>query len=100
MVSKSVLFLQINSESRNSGKRKENEDAADEQPNSEYANENDAHPNPERRCYTVDELTQILGVGRKAVYSLIRKKAFPAIRISSIGYRIPKDSFNAWMLRQ
>ena len=52
---------------------------------------NDAHPNPERRCYTVDELTQILGVGRKA---------FPAIRISSIGYRIPKDSFNAWMLRQ
>ena len=61
---------------------------------------NDAHPNPERRCYTVDELTQILGVGRKAVYSLIRKKAFPAIRISSIGYRIPKDSFNAWMLQQ
>lgn len=61
---------------------------------------NNAHPNPERRCYTVDELTQILGVGRKAVYSLIRKKAFPAIRISSIGYRIPKDSFNAWMLRQ
>ena len=52
---------------------------------------NDAHPNPERRCYTVDELTQILGVGRKAVYSLIRKKAFPAIRISSIGYRIPKE---------
>ena len=50
--------------------------------------------------FTVDELTQILGVGRKAVYSLIRKKAFPAIRISSIGYRIPKDSFNAWMLRQ
>ena len=61
---------------------------------------NDAHPNPARRCYTVDELTQILGVGRNAVYSLIRKKAFPAIRISSIGYRIPKDSFNAWMLRQ
>mgnify|MGYP006874275284 CR=1 FL=1 len=30
MVSKSVLFLQVNSESRNSGKRKENEDAADE----------------------------------------------------------------------
>ena len=57
---------------------------------------NDAHPNPERRCYTVDELTQILGVGRKAVYSLIRKKAFPAIRISSIGYRIPKDSLKLW----
>ena len=24
---------------------------------------NDAHPNPERRCYTVDELTQILNLG-------------------------------------
>lgn len=54
----------------------------------------------ERRCYTVNDLMQILGVGRKAVYSLIRKKAFPAIRISSIGYRIPKETFNAWMLHQ
>ena len=51
-------------------------------------------------CYTVDDLTQILGVGHKAIYALIHKKAFPAIRISSIGYRIPKDTFNAWMHQQ
>ena len=56
--------------------------------------------NRERLCYTVEELMEILGVGRKAVYSLIRKKAFPAIRISSIGYRIPKESFHAWMYRE
>lgn len=31
----------------------------------------------ERRCYTVDELMEILGVGRKAVYSLIHQKVFP-----------------------
>ena len=54
----------------------------------------------ERLCYTVDELKEILGVGRKAVYSLIHRKAFPAIRISSLGYRIPKESFHAWLYRQ
>ncbi len=43
---------------------------------------------------------EILGVGRKAVYALIHKKAFPAIRISSIGYRIPKETFHAWMYQQ
>ena len=46
----------------------------------------------ERRCYTVEELMEILGVGRKAVYSLIHRKVFPAIRINSVGYRIPKLS--------
>ena len=54
----------------------------------------------ERGCYTVDDLAQILGVGHKAIYTLIHKKAFPAIRISSIDYRIPKDTFNAWMHQQ
>lgn len=53
----------------------------------------------ERGCYTVDDLAQILGVGHKAIYTLIHKKAFPAIR-DSIGYRIPKDTFNAWMHQQ
>lgn len=55
---------------------------------------------PERRCYTVDEVMEFLGVGRKAVYSLIHKKEFPAIRISNLGYRIPKDPFNAWLLQK
>lgn len=54
----------------------------------------------ERGCYTVDDLAQILGVGHKAIYALIHKKAFPAIRIRSIGYRIPKDTFNTWMHQQ
>ena len=56
--------------------------------------------NRERLCYTVEELMEILGVGRKAVYALIHRKAFPAIRISSIGYRIPKETFHAWMYQQ
>lgn len=57
-------------------------------------------PTQQNRCYTVDDLMEILGVGRKAIYALIRKKAFPAIRISSIGYRIPRDTFHAWMYQQ
>ena len=51
----------------------------------------------ERGCYTVEELMDILCVGRRAIYSLIHKKAFPALRIGSVGYRIPKASFHAWM---
>lgn len=43
---------------------------------------------------------EILGVGRKAVYSLIHRKVFPAIRINSVGYRIPKESFHAWLYQQ
>lgn len=54
----------------------------------------------ERGCYTVDELMNILCVGRKAIYSLIHQKAFPALRIGSVGYRIPKASFHAWMNQQ
>lgn len=51
----------------------------------------------ERGCYTVEELMSILCVGRKAIYSLIHRKAFPALRIGSVGYRIPKAAFHAWM---
>ena len=51
----------------------------------------------EKGCYTVDELMDILCVGRKAIYSLIHKISFPALRIGSVGYRIPKASFHAWM---
>ncbi len=54
----------------------------------------------ERRCYTVEEVMKILGIGRKAVYALIRRKEFPAICIHSVGYRIPKESFHAWMFQQ
>ncbi len=56
------------------------------------------YTNPtEKKCYTVDDIMGILNVGRKAVYSLIHRKAFPAIHIAGVGYRVPKDSFSAWL---
>ncbi|MBR6862094.1 MAG: helix-turn-helix domain-containing protein [Acidaminococcaceae bacterium] len=54
----------------------------------------------EKKCYTVDDIMGILNIGRKAVHSLIRRKAFPAIRIAGVGYRIPKDSFTAWLYQE
>ncbi len=68
--------------------------------NQQPANSSNEGAARERLCYTVDELMEILGVGRKAVYSLIHRKAFPAIRICSLGYRIPKESFHAWLYQQ
>lgn len=53
----------------------------------------------EKKCYTVEDIMGILNVGRKAVYGLIRRNAFPAIRIAGVGYRVPKDSFSAWLYR-
>ncbi len=53
----------------------------------------------EKRCYTVSDIMSILNVGRKSVYSLIHRKEFPVIRISSVGYRIPKDTFHEWLYK-
>ncbi len=53
----------------------------------------------EKRCYTVSDIMSILNVGRKSVYGLIHRKEFPVIRISSAGYRIPKDTFHVWLYK-
>lgn len=54
----------------------------------------------EKRCYTVEDLMEILGVGRKAVYSLLRSKQFFNIQLKGVGYRIPRDSFENWLLNR
>ena len=51
----------------------------------------------EKRCYTVEDLMEILGVGRKAVYSLLRSKQFFYIQLKGVGYRIPKENFDNWL---
>ena len=52
-------------------------------------------PNPSfgNRCYTVRDLQDILGVGRKSVYSLLQRNEFRWIRVGAV-YRIPKKSFD------
>ncbi len=55
-------------------------------------------PNPSsgNRCYTVQDLQHILGVGRKSVYSLLKRNEFRWIRIGAV-YRIPKSCFDEWL---
>lgn len=61
---------------------------------------NESRKQNENRCYTVEDLMEILGVGRKAVYSLLRSKQFFYIQLKGVGYRIPKDSFDNWLLNR
>ena len=53
-------------------------------------------PSSENRCYTVQDLQDILGVGRKSVYSLLKRCEFRWIRVGAV-YRIPKKSFDEWL---
>ena len=53
-------------------------------------------PSSENRCCTVQDLQDILGVGRKSVYSLLKRKEFRWIRVG-VFYRIPKKIFDEWL---
>ena len=50
----------------------------------------------EKRCYTVKEVQEMLGISRPTVYELLKKNEF---RWSQIGnkYRISKKSFDEWL---
>ena len=53
-------------------------------------------PSSGNRCYTVQDLQDILGVGRKSVYGLLQQNRFRWIRVGAV-YRIPKKSFDEWL---
>ncbi len=50
----------------------------------------------EKRCYTVKDLREILGVSKPTVYELLKRKEFRWILIGG-KYRISKKSFDAWL---
>ena len=51
----------------------------------------------EKRCYTVQELQEILGVSRPTIYNLLKKKEFRWIQLDGGKYRISKKSFDNWL---
>lgn len=53
----------------------------------------------EKRCYTVKELQEILGVSRPSVYELLKLKEFRWILVGG-KYRISKKSFDDWLDNQ
>ena len=50
----------------------------------------------EKRCYTVKEVQEMLGISRPTVYELLKKNEFRWIQIGN-KYRIPKKSFDEWL---
>lgn len=50
----------------------------------------------EKRTYTVEEIQNILGVGRNVAYNLVKTKVFHSVRIGG-NIRISKRSFDAWL---
>lgn len=51
----------------------------------------------EKRCYTVQEVMDILCVSRPTVYALLKRHEFSWIKIAGSKYRISKRSFDAWL---
>lgn len=45
---------------------------------------------------TVQEVQQILKLGRNAVYNLIHSHSFPVIKVGNL-IRIPKEPFYTWL---
>lgn len=50
----------------------------------------------EKQFYTVNDLAEIMPIGKTNIYSLVHSKDFPAI---TVGRRIiiPIDRFNEWL---
>lgn len=55
--------------------------------------------NVTNRCYTVQDLQTILGISRRSVYDLLRRKEFRWIQIGHGRYRISRKSFDEWLDR-
>ena len=52
--------------------------------------------NAAKRAYTVEEISEILGISRSAAYELVKKDEFKSVRIGAT-IRISKSSFDAWL---
>lgn len=50
----------------------------------------------EKRCYTVKEVQDILGISRPTVYELLKKNEFRWLQVGR-KYRIHRKSFDAWL---
>lgn len=51
----------------------------------------------DKRCYTVKELQEILGISGPTVYNLLKKNQFRWVQLIGGKYRISKKSFDDWL---
>lgn len=61
-------------------------------------NDTENRPTHERRTYTVDEIAEILDIGRTSAYKLVKQNLFKSVRIGAT-IRISKKSFEEWMAK-
>lgn len=52
-----------------------------------------------KRTYTVDEIAEILGIGRTSAYRIVHSGGFNVVRVGT-AIRISKESFDAWLDKQ
>lgn len=52
--------------------------------------------NHEKRCYTVDEIRDILGIGKNKAYELCNADFFRTVKIGN-AIRVSKVSFDEWL---
>lgn len=51
------------------------------------------------RTYRVEEIAEILGIGRSSAYKLVQQGQFKVVRIGS-SIRISRSSFDSWLEAQ
>ena len=60
------------------------------------AENNRAEAMYEKRTYSVDEIQDILSIGRTTAYNLVKQKLFHSVRVGG-HIRISKKSFDNWL---
>ena len=55
-----------------------------------------ANSTSEKRVYTVEEIMDMLGIGKNAAYELVKSGKFHCVKVG-IHYRIPKNAFDKWL---
>ena len=50
----------------------------------------------DKRCYSVKELQEILGVSRASIYELLKRREFHWVWVAG-KYKISKASFDKWL---
>lgn len=53
----------------------------------------------QRQTYTVEELSKVLGIGRRSAGKLCGQKGFPALKFGC-QYKIPIAALEKWLLEQ
>ncbi len=64
--------------------------------NAAVATESSTPQAPTRRVYTVDEIQDILGIGRTTAYALVKRNLFQSVKV---GHKvlISRKSFDEWL---